>query len=44
MTQTGQTAPKAHGFNIERIIDQLGVALLLILGVTTAGATILVGF
>lgn len=42
--QMVQTFVRKSGLTIETVIDRIGVVLLLALGVTTAGATILVGF
>jgi hypothetical protein len=42
-TQNTQTISHKIVVTIERAADQLGMLLLLALGVTTAGATILVG-
>jgi len=42
--QSVQTLVRKSGLTIESVIDRLGVVLLLALGVTTAGATLLTGF
>lgn len=41
--QNTQTIVRKIGFSFERVADQLGVFMLLALGLSTAGATILVG-
>jgi len=41
--QNTQTAARKSFISLERIADQIGVFFLLALGLSTAGATILVG-
>jgi len=42
-TQNVQTVVRKAGFSIESIADRLGTLILLVMGISMAGATILVG-
>lgn len=42
--QQTQAMARKSGLTLERVLDQLGVLFLLALGLSTAGATLLVGF
>jgi len=42
--QHTQAMARKSGLTLERVLDQLGVLFLLALGLSTAGATLLVGF
>ncbi len=43
-TQQAQTVARKSGLGLERVLDGLGVLFLLALGLSTAGATLMVGF